>query len=353
MSILYLLTAPKPLIEGTDAVLQEVLSLKKIFGGEITYLSPWQIPGRPFPMQLFGLHLLARLRRLERQTEVNHVYHSTLYPFPVLRLLTKPIVYTVLTSLRGLRKPPRIASLARLALIVVSSERDAEILKVWGLSNYVVVGPGIDTSRLTQGRLPLREQMTLLMASAPWVDDQFDTKGYDALLDAVKARPTLRLILLWRGSLETELRERINARGIGDRVEVRTSGVEINDYLKRVHAAILPAKRGDIVKAFPHSLIESLVAGKPVVLSDALPMAEYVRRHDCGVVLNEVTEDALLAGIDLLQSRYDELASNAFALNTQTFSEDRLIASYREIYDSVQANRSLQPLGTSPSGRIK
>lgn len=331
MSVLYLLTSSAPVIEGTDATFQEVSALKAAFNGETVNLCPRTIPGRPFPPQLFGFHRLLEIWRLERQCEINHVYHSIPYPFPVLRLLRNPIVYTVLTSLQHLAMPsPKW--LAGLHRIVVSNARDANILKTWGLLNYAVVPAAIDTARLAQSALPMGDEITLLMASAPWVEDQFDLKGIDALLDATAQLPKLRLILLWRGLLLKELLKRVERRGIRNRVEIITERVGINDYLKRAHATVLLAKRSDIVKAYPHSLLESLVAGKPVILSDALPMADYVRQHECGIVLEEVSEQTLVEAIGDLRARYDAFAHRARLTDAHMFSQKVMIEGYREIY---------------------
>ena len=138
--------------------------------------------------------------------------------------------------------------------------------------------------------------------------------------------------MLWRGLLLDELRERIGRRGLEDRVEVVANRVAIDDYLRRAHAAVLLAKRGDIVKAYPHSLIESLVAGKPVILSDALPMADYVRQKGCGIVVDEVSSEALAAAVEALRRNYDELASKARSIGSHTFSQRAMIDAYRDLY---------------------
>ena len=49
--------------------------------------------------------------------------------------------------------------------------------------------PAIDTARLTQSLCLSATKMTLLMASAPWVENQFDLKGVDTLLEAAVAAP--------------------------------------------------------------------------------------------------------------------------------------------------------------------
>ena len=332
MSVLYLLTSSEPIIEGTDATFQEVSALAAAFDGDTINLCPRRIPGRPFPPQLFGFHKLRQIRKLERRCEITHVFHSIPYPFPVLRFSRNPIVYTVLTSLRHLTKPPSVKWLAGLHRIVVSNARDAGILKSWGLSNSAVVPPAIDISRLTQSVLPLQDKMTLLMASAPWVEDQFDLKGIDALLDAIATLPKLRLILLWRGLLLKELVDRVERRGITGKVDIITERVAIDNYLRQAHAAVLPAKRSDIVKAYPHSLLESLIAGKPVILSESLPMADFVRNHKCGIVLAEVTEQSLIEAIQSLRKRYDEFAQQARLIDARTFSQQAMIENYRELY---------------------
>ncbi len=145
MPVLYLLTSPPPIIEGTDAAFQEVSALTTAFNGETVNLSPGRHLGRPYPPQLFGFHRLPEIRRLERRCEINHVFHSVPYQFPVLSFMRNPLVYTVLTSFQHLQKPPSLKWLTGLHRIVVSNARDADILKSWGLLNYSVVSPAIET----------------------------------------------------------------------------------------------------------------------------------------------------------------------------------------------------------------
>jgi glycosyltransferase involved in cell wall biosynthesis len=332
MSVLYLLTSPKPGIEGTDAVFQEVATLKAAFNGEVLNLCPRKVPGAPFPPQLFGFHTILDIWKSEKRCQLNHLYFSVPYFFPVLNFLRNPVVFSVTASLANRPKPSNIRGLNSLHRVVVTSERDAGILKSWGLSNSAVVPPGIDTSRVVPDALPMKDEVTVLMASAPWVEEQLDSKGVEVLLDGVASVPTLRLILLWRGHLLQELLARIDRRGIGDRVEVVSHHVNVNHYLKKAHAAVLLAKRGDIVKAYPHSLIEALLAGKPVILTDALPMADYVRHNRCGIVLDEVGTGPFIAAVDALRNRYGELARNARRIDSHAFSEQAMIEGYRYLY---------------------
>lgn len=332
MSVLFLLTSPKPRIEGTDAVFQEVSTLREAVNGETLNLYPRKTPGGIFPLQLFGFHALPALRKSERRSRLNHLYFSVPYFFPVLRFLRNPIVYTVVAGAPARSRPSSLAGLASLHHIVVSNERDADALKSWGLTNVAIVSPGIDTSRVTPGTLLLGDEVTLLMASAPWVEEQFSSKGVDALLGAVALSPALKLILLWRGLLLDELFNRIDRLGVRAKVEVVTGHVNVDDYIRRAHASVLLARRGDVVKAYPHSLIESLVAGKPVILTDVLPMADYVRRQDCGVVIDDVSVPAVLAAVEHLKARYSILTANARLIEPDMFSEVGMIRGYKLLY---------------------
>lgn len=332
MSVLYLLTAPPPPIEGTDAVFQEVTALRTAFHGDTFNLFPFARPSGRIPKWLYGLHAIGELRARERAHRLNHIYFAVPYVFPVLRALRNPLIYTITASCQRYPRPRNLARLRALHRIVVSNDRDATALESWGLTNVSIIPPGIDNTRITMRPLPLGEDLVLLMASAPWVARQFDLKGLDALLEAAARLPFLRLILLWRGLLLAELKERVQRVGLTGRVEIVDRKVDVNAYLARAHAAVLLAKEADIVKAYPHSLLEALVAGKPVITSARIPMADFVRQHRCGLAIEEVSSAALAAAIVDLRDNYASLAYNAAQAGPASFSLATLIDRHRYLY---------------------
>ena len=103
-------------------------------------------------------------------------------------------------------------------------------------------------------------------------------------------------------------------------------------YLARAHAAVLLAKRAEIVKAYPHSLLEALAAGKPVIISESISLADFVRRNQCGMVVEEVNSAALAAAITALIDNYTNLARNAVQVGPTSFSLTALIEEYRRLY---------------------
>jgi len=216
--------------------------------------------------------------------------------------------------------------------IVVSNRRDAAVLHAWGVKNYEIIPPGIDTSSLTPRYLPLDRELTLFMASSPWNLRQFESKGIDLLLKAAAQLPFLRLILLWRGVLADELARRVKRFGLTDKVEIIDRKVNVAEYIQRAHAAVLLCDNGRLVKSYPHSLIEALVAGKPVLISDAIAMAELVNERQCGVVIPKMNIGDLTSGIAMLMSNYRQFLRNAAKIEGDMFSIGAMLNNYRRLY---------------------
>ncbi len=337
MPTLYHLTIPRPETPALDAVVQEVETLRTHLGGEIVYLNPARKPGSRYPERLYGLHRLLHLRRQEANVSLHHVYNPHLFYFPYLRWLRRPVLYTVTAGLPPSQKRGNLARLAQLAAIVVSNERDRETLRAWGLENVHLVRPGMDTSRFSPTPPPAGPGLTLLAGSAPWTQAQFQSKGVDALLAAAEARPDLCLIFLWRGLLFDEMQARVAERGLQGRVRVINRQVDVNQVLAEVHAAVVLAAEATLVKAFPHSLLEALAAGRPVLVSRALPMADYVARTGCGQVVEHISVEGVLEGLARLEADYQVCQGKALEVGGRDFSWEGLVEAYGRLYIRCKA----------------
>ena len=330
--MVYHLTAPPPVIAGTDAVLQEVETLRARFGGTLSYLYPFRRPGIHLPWMLYGLHRLVALRRQDAGADGHHVYAPQLYLYPILRWLRRPVVYSITTSLQAQRRPSRRRAFDSIHSIVVSNERDLAILGSWRIGRARLIRPGIDASRFGCSPLVVGTDFTLLAGSAPWTARQFRLKGVDALLEAARLMPNLRLVFLWRGLLLDEMRARIRAHGLHGRVEVVDEKVDVNQVLARVHAAVVLAAVPTLVKAYPHSLLESLAAGKPVLVSECIPMADYVEATGCGQVVPRLHAADLLQAIEALIDGYDGFQARAQQVGGRDFSQQAMLEAYEALY---------------------
>ncbi len=335
MRILYLLTTPPPIVPGSDAVVQEVELLRARFGGEVIWLRPaWRARAR-YPRPLLGLHRLGAIRQRDRHVDLHHVYAPQLYLLPLLWFLKRPVVYTVTAGVGPAGRMPPTSFLRRLRAIVVPSRVDLDALTRRGLRNAHLIRPGIDATRFVDAPAPPGPEFVLLSGSAPWTRSQFRSKGVDVLLEAARALRDLRLVFLWRGVLLPELVARVGRLELSDRVEILRDRVDVSRVLTRVHAAAVLAGHPGLVKAYPHSLLEALAAGRPVVVSDGNPMAEYVRDTGCGRVVPRLRAPDLLEAIRQLRQNYAAYRARAAEAGRRDFSQEELVVAHRELYRAL------------------
>ena len=331
MNILYHLTSPRPPIPGTDAIYQEIEVLRARFGGECLQLFPLRRPSRIFPKQLYGFHQRRVLRRKEQAVDLHHLYYATLYPFPWLRTLCKPLIYSVVTGV-GPRTAGRSRNwLKNVHTIISCNPRDEAALRTLQPAHFRIIRPGIATERFNPMPLVFRDELVLLVGSAPWINRQFQTKGIDLLLDAARILP-LRLVFLWRGILRDELERRVARHRLNARVEIINEATDVNLVLARVHATVVLASTENQVKAYPHSLMESLAAGKPVLVSGCIPMADYVATTQCGEVVAQLSLEVLQAAIQRLMDNYEAYQTNSRTRGQADFALAPMLQAYGEVY---------------------
>jgi len=333
MNILYHLTVLPPKMPEAEAMSQEISALRANFGGDLIYLNPNQFSPLYVPRLLFGFHRLRQLWVREASLHMHQLYNPDPFPFPILRLLRRPVIYTLSCGVQN--KQPRVAFFNSLAAVTVSDERSLKRLRSWGVDNCHLVRPGIDTSRFSFSPLPLGSEIRLMVGSAPWSGTQFRTKGIDALLSAAQQSPSLHLVFLWRGVLAEEMEARVRHLNLGKQVQVLNKRVDVNQVLASVHASITLAESAAIVRAYPHSLMDSLASGKPVLVSQALPMSDYVEQTGCGKVVEGVKPTDILTAVEALAGEYEDVQKMAQQVGQRDFSQQAMLASYQKVYDHV------------------
>jgi glycosyltransferase involved in cell wall biosynthesis len=324
---LYLTTMPPPALAGTDAVYQDIDALIQAFGGSRLSLYPLRKPSRFVPSWMMGLRHRSAWRRAATNASLVHVFSATLKPIPALNGLEKPIVYTVTASV-GAR--PNAGWFNRHKVtVIVNNDRDANRLAANGFTRVHQIRPGLDLSGFTFHDAPPAPPFRLLIGSAPWTRAQFKTKGIDALLETARQIPSLHLVFLWRQWWLDELQKRISAAGLENRVTIHNTRVDVNEILAGCHATTVLAEHERLVKSWPHSAIESLAAGKPVLLSRVIPMSEYVLAHQAGTAVETLTPEALGEAIRRLTTH---AGTRGEALRVQT----QRSFSFRESCDSIR-----------------
>lgn len=346
-----LLCFPKPSLNGTDASYNEVMGLSSKFKGPINYLYPFSKPSSILPRVFYGMHKVPRFLLSSRSNDINHVVSPFLTWMPALSALKGKVIISLSSSL-DVRYMPNIKALKKYDSIILNNERDMKLLQAKGLSNLKFILPGVDLSKIIYRPKPApKSSFTLLMASAPWEIKQFYSKGLDKIFKVLQGKPELKLRLLWRGVCSYEIKKWIREANLENQIILINRNADINHELSLSDAAILLSNDPAIIKSFPHSLLESLKAGKPILTSDTIPISDFVRKHNCGLSLEKMTAEHLSEKLDDLRVNYSQYLKNVSPNLLKEFTTMSWLEKYRQIIEtkinSSTRIRSTQAIGQS------
>ena len=333
MKVVYLAPSPPPPVQGTDGMCNEIGSIQKSFGGDIFIISPFRSFPPLFPVMFYGMRHSLALKKSAQNAALIHAFFPYLVDFYLLRGKFPPIVYTI-TS--GVEKGSLPRSTPPYAL-VVSSDQEADILESRGMHDVHVIRPGINLSLIKSMPPPEQDsEFVILAGSAPWTRDQFEGKGFDLLLELLHRIPQVRMVCLWRGILYREWDARIRRAGLAGRVEIINEKTEISRVFSQCHCAVVLALQPGLVKSFPNSLMEALAAGRPIIVSRAIPMSHYVEATGCGRVIETLTPEDLVSAVIELLDHYNVYRAAAVSAGRRDLSADRMVGEYRQLYRNLQ-----------------
>ncbi len=326
MKIAYITNVPVPEKSTTDAHFQELQLLKDTFGGDIISAFPFSKPNSLIPRSLYGMNNARELKRQAKSADLIHVFSPVYYPYRYLKHFRhNRLIYSTLTPVYNPTPYPSIDS------FIVYDEKSKRLFEKKGVKNVHTSPPYVDFEK-TLSDSP-KKPFVLLMASAPWELPQFESKGIYLLLEALEQIPSLKIIFIWRNILADKMQEIIFESKFSDRIEFINENVNIVDYLHRCNAVILLAKYASLVKSYPHSLMEGLLAGKPVITTSAVPMSTYITKNNYGVVLNDFSTEVLVQEITSLIENYEEIRKNVQLLDPDSFSKQNFLSFYTTLYN--------------------
>ena len=280
----------------------------------------------------YSLILFPFLRPFASQFHINHIFASggerlltpTLCRMNTLITITKDTV-----SLANVEK--NIPYLRRLKYIVVESERHQELMKQCGIeeNNVKLIYPGVALRPFVPAIGPFK----ILFATSPTSPYDLLSRGIYLMLSVAKKMPNIQFVFAWREKNLEKLQDAIKRLHVKN-VEIKNGLMDMNKIYQSVHATILPGLEYHSIKPSPHSGIESLAWGKPLLVSEPSSMASLVTRSHCGVVFNPGV-DSLERGIRQLMMSYDEHAVNCHAVIEKNFSRTVFLQKYQQLYDQM------------------
>ncbi|MDZ7270123.1 MAG: glycosyltransferase family 4 protein [candidate division KSB1 bacterium] len=167
-------------------------------------------------------------------------------------------------------------------------------------------------------------------------------RGLETVVDAmprIRARiPQARLVIAGGGPHEQALRRFVHARAAQDYVEF-TGWIDHSlfpSYITAARVCIVPHPADPSINTTsPNKLFEYMALGKPVVVSDARPLARVVRTHRCGEVFASGNPESFADAVLRLRGRESAAGSEGKRAVLETYNwevtSQVLLSAYRRL----------------------
>jgi glycosyltransferase involved in cell wall biosynthesis len=174
-------------------------------------------------------------------------------------------------------------------------------------------------------------------------------KGIDRLIEAMPSLGSARLVVAGNdeGELRVALEHRAAALGIAERVSF-TGAVEGRDK-EALLTGCLALAAPSTSESFGNVLLEAMAAGRPVVTTPGVGMADALIRHDCGLVTEGSARRLAEALATLLRdpALADRLGANGRRAAVADYSWDRIAERAEGVYTAFVEARNRRASATA------
>lgn len=304
----------------------------------------WRGPEKylPLPESLAALPLLYQIARFHR---INHLFTSggerLLAPWisqrtSILTICKEPASIDALERNRH--------HLARFRYVVVESTRHQDIMRQFGIEDrrIKIIYPPADISPYKPAQPPFK----LLFASSPTARHKLLSRGIFLMLRAAERLPDVQFILVWRRRHHGTLRDLLERGGMANISVVDGYVEDMGALYDAAHMTVLPGLDHASFKPTPHSALDSLGRGKPLLITPTSSIAHIVAERRCGIVF-EPTISGFENAVREAMVRYDELQKNCHPTARACFSRETFIRKYQLLYEELL--QGSQALAGAPS----
>ena len=210
--------------------------------------------------------------------------------------------------------------------VFVELEKHKEILIEYGIPEEKIqvtpTPPKIPRQKSRKKYNP--KKVNILFAS--WNNKEGDAikeRGLEYLLNLLKQNQNYTLTIPIRDN-DTQNFERLSRKlGVWNRIELINIHNDINKLIelfdKSDFVSFVPQKR--IVKDVPNSLIDGIVRGKPIIISDVIDFSSVVKQQKIGYIIHS-GEKAKKMSISIQE--YNELSKRAYEYS-KTHSQENYV----------------------------
>ena len=145
----------------------------------------------------------------------------------------------------------------------------------------------------------------------------------------------IEINFLWREGEYSLLRKKIKNKKFNS-IRIRNKVIiDMDKEFAKTHCTIIAyTKLDEYLKLIPHSAIESLAAGKPLLVSSETGISEIVKKECCGIVFKPKVKE-LLKAIEELKGNYQRYQKNCFKTFKKYFSTEIFMRRYLKIYQEL------------------
>jgi glycosyltransferase involved in cell wall biosynthesis len=159
-------------------------------------------------------------------------------------------------------------------------------------------------------------------------------KGYDVLLRAMQQLPRVTAVLVGAGPDRDKL-ERLAAEfGVGERVTLTGWVADQREWMRMFDVFALPS----LTEGQPLTVIEAMLASRPVVGSDVGGVPEVIAAGETGLVVPAGDPDALASALDALVAdpkRAEEMGRAGRARARARFSLEGMVDNFEALYEEL------------------
>ncbi|MCI0522420.1 MAG: glycosyltransferase [Bacteroidales bacterium] len=271
-----------------------------------------RVPFRRGPLMYLSYNMMLMLQLLFRRADI-YVANDldTLLPcFIASRLYSKPLVYDAheyFTGQYGLSERrfkylawkrleklilPRVRHMMTVSLSIASLYREE-----YGVNPSVIRNVAPSTDHI----MPVKrhdivncEGDLLVIFQGAGINPG---RGSDELIDAMASLDGVILLIIGSGDIIADIRQKVSDRGLDDRVKFlpRMPWNKMMGYTMSCDAGLSLDTDTCLNQRFslPNKLFDYIAAGIPVVVTPLPEVSAVVSRYKCGIILSEMTPEAI------------------------------------------------------------